>query len=496
MSNTKAPFKLPKRRFSKKTLNGLIIVVALLIFVLSQTGERTASELPKQNAETVPKTEKSSDLLELKTRIQSAPEDSLHIAIEHWKHPSGARLLFVPAAELPMINLELIFDAGSARDGGRPGLARLTSSLLGEGTSNLDVDDIAIGFESLGSEFVTASQRDMGVIKLKSLSAPEYFTPSLDLFLEVIGDPSFPDASVNRIRKNMLLSLEQEKASPRRLISKATWAALYPEHPYANHPGGTPEALAKITTADLAAFHQTHYTAANVVIAIVGAIDFNTAKSITERLVGALPSGKALPKLPAVQSPKTLPPIHIDYPSQQTHIRLATLSMARTDPDLIPLKLANEVLGGSFTSELTQVIRHDNGLAYSVYSYATAMRDRGLFLIDLQTQNESAAKALSLTQETLAQFIKKGPTPEALNKAKSHLVASFPLGFSTNSKILGQLGALGFYDLPKDYFDQYIPKISATNATTAREVFNRIAGTENPLIITLGPQAISETPTP
>lgn len=294
----------------------------------------------------------------------------------------------------------------------------------------------------------------------------------------------------------MLLSLEQEKASPRKLISKATWAALYPNHPYANHPAGTPEALKGLTIEDLAQFHQQHYTAANAVIAIVGAIDMAKAKAITERIVNALPAGKKLPALPAATLPATLPPIHIDYPSQQTHIRIATLSVARKDPDLIPLRLANEVLGGGgFTSQLNKVIRQDNGLAYSVYSYPAAMRGRGLFLVDLQTQNDNAAKALDLTQKTIQEFVKTGPSQEALQKARSHMVASFPLGFGTNSNILGQLGSMGFYNLPTDYFDRYIPTLMDTPQATAQTVFNKIVGKQAHLIITLGPSPIS-TATP
>lgn len=498
MSTPKAPFELPKRRFSKKALNCIIIAVAIMIFVLAQTGKEN-----KPDAPAVASTEQSTNspvdhakaaeaLIALRDKIKAAPEDSVHVDIQRWEHPSGAQLLFVASPELPMVNMELIFDAGSSRDGKTPGLARLTSSLLGEGSKNYTVDEIAVGFESLGSEFTTASERDMGVVKLKTLSASAHLEPSLNLFIEVISTPSFPEVSFSRIRKTMLLSLEQEKASPRKLISKATWAALYPNHPYSNYPAGTPKSLESLTIKDLKQFHQGHYTAANMVIAIVGAIDTNKAKEITERIVKALPTGEKLPKLPEAKLPATLDPVHIDYPSQQTHIRIATLSVARKDPDLIPLRLANEVLGGGgFTSQLSKVIRQENGLAYSVYSHPAAMRDRGIFLVDLQTQNDSATKALKLTQETIDAFLKAGPSAEALQKARSHMVASFPLGFGTNSSILGQLGAMGFYNLPTDYFDRYIPTLMDITGETAQTTFNKIVGQQQHVVITLGPEPIS-----
>jgi zinc protease len=494
MSTPKVPFDIPKRRFSKKALNILIIVVAIMIFVLSQTSRKAAQKTPEAPAKSneISPTETATALKDLHAKIKTLPEDPIELDIKHLYHPSGARLMFVAAPELPMVNIEVIFDAGSARDGSLPGLARLTNSLLGEGSERYDVDEIAQGFESLGSEFGTASQRDMGIVKLKTLSAPEYLNPSLELFIEVISKPTFPETSYSRLRKNMLLNLEHEKASPRSLISKATWAALYPQHPYANHPGGTIATLENITRPLLTQFHKTHYTAANAVIAIVGALDWAHAKKISGQILSALPAGQAPETLPAATMPAELAPIHITYPSQQTHIRIATLSLKRDSKDLILLTLANEVFGGGgFTSQLNKVIRQDNGLAYSVYSYASTMRERGLFLIDLQTRNDSAAKALKLTQKTLADFLQDGITDEALEKAKSHLVASFPLSFGTNSSILGRLGTMGFYKLPLNYYDQYVPALQESDKTTAHNAFKQTIGAQQHLIITLGPEPVS-----
>jgi len=97
--------------------------------------------------------------------------------IQSWQTGDGAKVLFVASDALPMLDIRLVSDAGSARDGAHPGLASLTSALLGEGADGMSVDDIARGFEDQGASFSSSSYRDMGVISLRTLSEAQYREP-------------------------------------------------------------------------------------------------------------------------------------------------------------------------------------------------------------------------------------------------------------------------------------------------------------------------------
>ncbi|MGD8936217.1 MAG: insulinase family protein, partial [Thiogranum sp.] len=90
--------------------------------------------------------------------------------IQSWKTEKGAKVLFVAAHELPIVDVRIVFDAGSARDGERPGVAGLTSALLDQGAAGMDADAIAGGFEQRGAQLGTGSERDMAWVSLRSLS--------------------------------------------------------------------------------------------------------------------------------------------------------------------------------------------------------------------------------------------------------------------------------------------------------------------------------------
>ena len=116
----------------------------------------------------------------------AAPE----LEIQSWRTEQGAKVMFVPSPALPMLDVRLVMDAGSARDGDQPGVAALTSALLGEGAEGLSVDDIARGFEDRGARFSTGSYQDMGVISLRTLSRPRWRDDAVDLLARVIGTPA------------------------------------------------------------------------------------------------------------------------------------------------------------------------------------------------------------------------------------------------------------------------------------------------------------------
>ena len=134
--------------------------------------------------------------------------------IEHWTLKNGVRVYFVEARDLPMLTLNVVFDAGSARDPQQlSGLSMLTNHLLDNGTGDLDADAIAGVFEGLGVEFNSSNDRDMAGVSLKSLTDRALLNPALDLFARVLAAPSFPAESVERERQRALLGLKQAEAS-------------------------------------------------------------------------------------------------------------------------------------------------------------------------------------------------------------------------------------------------------------------------------------------
>ena len=394
--------------------------------------------------------------------------------IQHWTTANGARVYFVPSPVLPMVDIRVVFDAGSARDGARSGLAQLTNGLLDQGAGKLNADQIAERMEGIGAQFGTGSYRDMAIVSLRSLTDRSLLDPALDIMSQVIAEPSFPQDAFDRAQKRTLIALQGQKESPGAIADKAFFAALYGDHPYATPSLGAEQSVTALTRKDAMAFHHRYYTGKNAIVAIVGAIDRKEAEKIAERVVGKLPAGEAAPVLPVVKPLDAAKTEHIAYPSAQTHILMGQPGITRDDPDYFPLYVGNYILGGSgLVSRIAIDVREKRGLAYSAYSYFIPMHAAGPFTAGLQTRNDKAQEALGVMRNTLKDFIAKGPTGEELTAAKKNITGGFALRLDSNGKIVENLASIGFYKLPLDYLDTFNKKVEAVTVEQIRDAFQR-----------------------
>ncbi len=415
--------------------------------------------------------------------------------VQTWKTAEGSKVLFVEARQLPMFDLRLTFAAGSSQDDNTTGLALLTNAMLNEGVAGKDVGAIAQGFEGLGADFGNGAYRDMAVVSLRSLSDPAKRAPALNLFAEVIGKPTFPADSLARIKNQLLASFEFQKQNPGKLASDELFKRLYGNHPYAHASDGNADSIASITADQLKAFHNKAYTAGNAVIAIVGDLSREEAQAMAAQVSAALPKGPALPKTVQPGEPKA-GATHIEFPSKQTHLLLSQLGIDRDDPDYAALSLGNQVLGGGgFGTRLMTEVREKRGLTYGVYSGFSPMQARGPFMINLQTRAELSEGTLKLVQDILADYLKQGPTQKELDDAKRELAGSFPLSTASNAAIVGQLGAMGFYDLPLDYLETFMQQSQNLTTEQVKAAMNKHLSADKMVVVTAGP-TVPQKPLP
>nr|WP_242513432.1 pitrilysin family protein [Halochromatium salexigens] len=407
--------------------------------------------------------------------------------IQTWRTPTGGKVLFVAAQELPMVDVRVVFDAGSARDGEQPGLASLTAAMLTEGAAGLDADAIAERVEAVGAELGAGVDRDTSYTRLRSLTEPEALEIATDILLKVLAEPNFDASAFERVQQNRLTGLRLAKQDPGSVGRKALYRAIFGAHPYASDPSGTAASVAALTTDDLRAFHNRYYGAANATIAIVGALDRAQAETLAARLTAALPDAEPPPDLPPVPALEQGRMHQIAFPSSQTHLYLGQPGMRRGDPDYFALYLGNHILGGSgLVSQLMEEVREKRGLSYSVYSYFAPLARKGPLVMGLQTQNAQAEAAQQVLLDTLKRFIEQGPTDEELEAAIKNVTGGFPLRIAGNSKIVRYLAVIGFYDLPLDYLDAFPGRIRALSAKQIRDAFRRRVDPERLAVVAVG----------
>jgi zinc protease len=393
------------------------------------------------------------------------------IRVFSWETKKGAKVNFVRAAEIPMVDIRVVFGAGSVRDGRKYGLAKVVNRLLLEGAGELEASGFKDKLAMTGANLYADSFREMAFISLRTLKSEEYYNESLDLLTLAVTRPQFNVLEMKRVVEEMQLEIALKEQSLGAVADESLWGSIYKDHPYGNFPLGNKESLESLQREDLLAFFSTYYVTQNAVISIVGDLEKADAIELSEKLSEKMLQGKPPRPIPDVTIPAGLTTI-IDKQSKQTHIRLGQVGISRNEPDYFPLLVGNHALGGnSLVSVLFQEIREKRGLSYSTYSYFVPMEKRGPFVVGMQTENEKKDEALKVLREQVTKFLRDGPSDTDLKLAKANLIKGFPNRIDSNQKILGYLSMIGFYGLPSDYLTTFPKKIENVNKSDVVAAF-------------------------
>lgn len=392
--------------------------------------------------------------------------------IQHWTTTKGSRVFFVATEGLPLVDIRVMFDAGSARDGEMFGLASLTAGVLDSGAGDWDADAIAQRLENVGAVLGSGAGRDSAYLSLRTLSHPDKLSVALETAKVVLAHPRFESRDFERERSRTLLGIKQQGEDPGEIAEIAFMKALYGDHPYAHPTEGLKETVEKLTRDDLLAFHKRMYTVRNGLVVIVGDLKRPDAEAIAEQLLADLPEGEPpapLPEpVPAAQ-PTTLRTL---FPSEQTHIYAGLLGMKVNDPDYFPLYVGNYTLGGSgLVSKIMEEVREKRGFAYNAFSYFMPMRVSGPFEVGLQTKNSQAQEALGVALKTLQDYIENGPTEKELDAAKKNIIGGFVLRLDSNQKLISEVANIAFFNRPLDYLNTYTQKVQAVTREDIKRAF-------------------------
>lgn len=419
------------------------------------------------------------------------PQDTLiangAIPIHHWKTKQATPVYFIPTEKLQMVDIIVSFDAGSARDGDKFGLAAFHTLMLDDATENYSTLQIAQAFENVGAIFDSGTDRDRTTVQLRSLVDPEHLLSTIDVLAEIIAKPSFLESSMQSLKNQTLVSLKSELQLPNIKALAAFYRDSYGSHPYGHLTLGTPEGVAKISRQDLLDFHKQYFVAKNAIITIVGGLHRDHAKEISERLTAMLPEGQAAAPLPDVQPLKDPIYTHISLPFQQAHMILGQPCCAQNDPDYFPLLVGNYILGeGPFVARLFKEIREKRGMAYNISSSFRRLKKPGPFFVILQTKANQAKEVEALVKKTLKEFIEKGPTEEEVLAAKKGIMGGFPLSIGNNAQIANVVSEMTFYDLPNDFLDTFRSNVEQVTTEDIQTTFQKRLNPDKMVLVVVG----------
>ncbi|MDP2442764.1 M16 family metallopeptidase [Rhodoferax sp.] len=421
------------------------------------------------------------------------------IAIEHWTLPSGAQVFLVQSHAIPMLDVQLDFDAGSRRDPApQAGLASVTASLSGMGVranparGEAAMDENALGeaWADLGASFGGHASADRMSFALRSLTYPDLLTKAVQLAARQLAEPAFPADIWQRERETMIAAIKEANTRPDTLAQRAFDQAVYGAHPYGHDT--TEASLQRIEVAHMAALYRQLIQPCRAKVVLVGAVTRPQADALVTQLLARLtgPDASTCPTLPAVAEVAPLTQAseqRIAFDSAQAHVLLGQPGYKRSDPDFFAMLVGNYILGGGgFVSRLTHEVRERRGLSYSVYSYFAPGLHAGAFAIGLQTRPDQAGQALQVSREVLVRFVADGPTEAELQAAKDNLIGGFALRLDSNRKLLDNVANIAWNKLALDYLDTWTQRVQSITAADIRSAFQRKLQPEKMVTVVLG----------
>jgi len=424
------------------------------------------------------------------------------IPIEHWTQPSGAQVYLVQSPAIPMLDVQIDFDAGSRRDpADKAGLASVTASMLskgvraGVGPNEPALDENALGeaWADLGASFMAHAGNDRMSFMLRTLTYPDLLGRSVELAARQLAQPAFPAVVWQRERGSLQSALKEANTRPATLAGRAFAQAVYGQHPYGYEM--TEGTLANIEVTDMSALYARVMAPCRAKVTLVGAINRAQADTLVQQLLSRLaddkPSAAAacapLPAVAEVQALASAVEQRIAFDSAQAHVLIGQPGYRRDDPDHFALTVGNYILGGGgFVSRLTHEVREKRGLSYSVYSGFAPGQHAGAFTVGLQTRPDQADEAVRVAREVVAEFVANGPTQAELKAAKDNLVGGFPLLIDSNRKLLGNVANIAWNNLPLNYLDTWTAQVSKVTLADIKSAFARKLQPDRMVTVVLG----------
>ena len=384
---------------------------------------------------------------------------------------NGMVVYLLPDHELPMVNLTAYLNAGSIYDPpGKVGLASLTGATLRSGGTLLTPpDQLDQELEFMASSIESGIGPDSANVSLSTLT--RNLDRTLALFAEVMAKPAFDPSRVELARMHALEGIRRQNDDPKGIAGRELNLAIYPDHPLGRIP--TLASVQAISRDDIVEFQKRYFYPANTTLAVSGDFDRDKLLKSLETLFAGWPNRTA--SFPAVALPKddaSPAVLHVQKEVNQSVIRMGHLGIDKNNPDLYAIKVMDYILGGGFTSRLTQEIRSNQGLAYNVDSYfETGRRFRGCFIAETETKSETTVKAATLLRSIIAGMTLAEVSEKELNLAKDSIINSFIFGFARSDAVVNQQARLEFYDYPAGYLENYRANI----ARVTREDVLRVA---------------------
>ncbi len=392
------------------------------------------------------------------------------VKIQEITSPGGITAWLVQEPSIPFVALELRFRGGASLDlPDKRGATSLMVGLLEEGAGELDAQGFARATEELAAGFSYDSGDDTVSISARFLT--ENRDQAVALLRTSLVEPNFDDASLERVRGQVLSIIRSNEKDPNEIAARAFDQLAFGDHPYGSAAEGTVDTVSALTRDDIVAAHAAAMARDRLYIGVVGDISAEELGALLDTLLGGLPATGADMPMPATLA-LTGGTTVVDYETPQSVALFGHAGIERHDDDFFAAYVLNTILGGGgFESRLMTEVREKRGLTYGVYSYLAPKDLAALYIGSVASANDRISETVSVIKAEWAHMAESGVTQDELEKAKALLTGAYPLRFDGNGAIARIMVGMQMDDLPIDYIATRNDKV---NAVTLDDV-NRVA---------------------
>jgi predicted Zn-dependent peptidase len=410
---------------------------------------------------------------------------------------NGAELVVSEKHDLPLVSFTITFSGGynQADPAARRGLADMTAAMMSEGTQTRDGEALAAALQLLGTTVTVRIAGETGTIAFQCIAGK--FPATLDIVADMLGNPSFPPAALERLRAQRLVALVQARDQPGAIASRVFPRLVYGDaHPYGQNI--TEATLKAITRDDVVAFHRTYFRPGHALVTVVGDVNTATAKESIEKALAGWPRGGEKPafQYPGVPAPRASTIYLADKPgAAQSTFAIGTSGPPRSTPDYYALQVMNTILGGMFQSRLNANIREEKGYSYGVSSSFAYGKGPGAFRAGGDIVSAKSDAALIEFMKELRGIRGERPiTDEELSTAKDALTQRLPATFASAQSINTAIVSLWTQGLPDDYYQQYAARIAAVRREDVVRVARQHVDLDHLVIVIVGDRSTIEGP--
>ena len=408
----------------------------------------------------------------------------------------GVPVIFTRLNELPMVDVSLVFESGSARDGDKHGLANLTAEMLMQGTTKLDEEAFLVAIDSLGISLSTAVDKDNLIIHLRSLSNKETLAQAAALVNQMATIPAFDEQALERTKGVVGATINRREGRPAYLATKRYEQEVFVGSGYAHPVIGTTDSIKLVNLADVKAYHAKYLVAKNASLTITGNLDSAGARSLATTILKGLNQGqKATPvTLPATLAQRTIRHVHVNNNSKQTAVIIGQsyLPLGNSESDYVQnsrFVVGNEALaGGNFNARLMDEIREKKGYVYGISGEMQRLAGASDYRIDFATQTDQASDAIRDTLHIINDTIKDGIREDEFALAQNLRAKSYPMGFASNAAIHKAVTTLNAGGRSDSYVVGELGRINAVTLAEANQSLKDVLPIKDMLVVTVGPQ--------